>query len=169
MNKIIQNGFTLVELLITIIIISIILTIALPALQNLIINDRIRTTTNDIYFSIAIARSEAMKRNGLVDIFPVGTTWNSGWQVRTNGGTNYIIQERETINSAIVINGPTESGTPIQITYNSSGRLTTNSTGITFVIFPISQEKINARCVTINLSGMPEIKVDSDGDVTNGC
>jgi len=57
-----QNGFTLVELMVTLLVAGIILGVGVPNFQEFIANNRMATATNDIISSLHIARSEAVKR-----------------------------------------------------------------------------------------------------------
>ncbi len=84
-----NSGFTLIELLITIAVAAILLTIAIPAFQNFLRNDRQWTTANSLVMSLNAARSEAIKQDTAVSVCPTanGTTcsaaspWSQGWIV----------------------------------------------------------------------------------------
>lgn len=56
-----QNGFTLVELMIAVVVLGVLATIAFPSFQSTIRSNRIATTSNDLIASMALARSEAVK------------------------------------------------------------------------------------------------------------
>ena len=56
-----QNGFTLVELMVTVAVLAILSTIAYPSFQSTIRSNRVATTTNELIASLALARSEAIK------------------------------------------------------------------------------------------------------------
>ena len=88
MNMESQKGFTLVELLITIVVISVLLATAVPSFMQFIKNNRITGQANSFVVSTQVARNEAVKRGA-------GTTmcastdqatcsgnaadWTSGW------------------------------------------------------------------------------------------
>lgn len=55
-------GFTLVELLITIVAVSVVLALGVPSFVEFIKNNRLATQTNSLIISIQLARSEAVKR-----------------------------------------------------------------------------------------------------------
>ena len=85
-----EPGFTLVELLITIVVVSILLAAGVPAFQSFIKNNRVTAQTNDLVTAIQLARSEALKRgtNAVVcasDDQATCTddmdTWADGWIV----------------------------------------------------------------------------------------
>ena len=56
-----QNGFTLYELLITLLIVGVILSYGVPRLATFTKSSRISTTANDLHSSFQLARSEAVR------------------------------------------------------------------------------------------------------------
>jgi type IV fimbrial biogenesis protein FimT len=82
-------GFTLIELLIAIGVAAILLTIAVPAFQNFLRNDRQWTTANSLVMTLNAARSEAIKQDTSVSVCPTtngtscsgASTWTQGWIV----------------------------------------------------------------------------------------
>jgi type IV fimbrial biogenesis protein FimT len=82
------RGFTLVELLVTLAVAAILLTVGVPSFRDLIYNNRLTAATNIFVSSINIARSEAIKqgRNATVCVSTdlatcTGGNWNQGWVV----------------------------------------------------------------------------------------
>lgn len=63
-------GFTLLELMITVTVLSILLGIAIPSFQDLMRRNRLATQTNELISSLALARSEAVKRGVRVTVCP---------------------------------------------------------------------------------------------------
>lgn len=57
-----QNGFNLIELMITIFIVSILLVIAVPSFQETIQSNRMTSVTNELVGALNFARSEAIRR-----------------------------------------------------------------------------------------------------------
>lgn len=58
-----NSGFTLIEMIVTVAIVAIFASIALPSFSQLIKNNRISTTTNEFISALVLARSEALKRS----------------------------------------------------------------------------------------------------------
>ncbi len=96
-----QTGFTLVELMVTLTILGVMLTIAAPNFQNVVKNNRIATETNRLLTDLQFARSEAMKRGVRVVLCRSGNpttatpecggtanTWSNGWLIFASGDTN---------------------------------------------------------------------------------
>ena len=52
------NGFTFVELLVTISIVAVLLSVGLPSFVTFVSNNQISSATNDLVYSIHMARSE---------------------------------------------------------------------------------------------------------------
>lgn len=79
-----QSGFTLIELMITLAILVIILGLAMPAVTDFAIKQRVSSMTSEVMLSLAFARSEAIKRNQDVRVIPRTSTssgWSDGWCV----------------------------------------------------------------------------------------
>ncbi|MDZ7828338.1 MAG: GspH/FimT family pseudopilin [Halofilum sp. (in: g-proteobacteria)] len=84
-----HDGFTLVELLITLVVVGIAVSLAVPGFARFIREQQITTQTNDFLTALNIARSEALKRGGAVSVCASsdGATcsgnndWDAGWIV----------------------------------------------------------------------------------------
>ena len=91
MKKRQQHGFTLYELLTTILIVGIIMAIGVPNMAEFMQNSRLTGTSNDMLSSFHIARSEAARSKSNVTICSsansldpaavCGGTFNDGWIV----------------------------------------------------------------------------------------
>ncbi|AZN38139.1 GspH/FimT family pseudopilin [Iodobacter ciconiae] len=63
-----QRGFTLIEILITLLIFGILLSLAGPAFQNWVRSTQLRTYAESFQSAVQLARAEAIKRNGYVEL-----------------------------------------------------------------------------------------------------
>jgi len=63
-----QNGFTLYELLITMLIAGVVLGLGLPNLTAFTQNSRVTTTANDLHSSLYLARSEAARSKNNITV-----------------------------------------------------------------------------------------------------
>ena len=68
MNETSQKGFTIYELMITLLVAGVLLTIGLPNLSEFTRNSRISGTANDLHSSFLLARSEAARAKSNVTI-----------------------------------------------------------------------------------------------------
>ena len=77
-------GFTLIELVVTMAVAAILITVAVPNMRTFIQNGRLNTQVNDLIGDLSLARSEAIKRRTIVGICKSvnGTTCAGGgnWQ-----------------------------------------------------------------------------------------
>lgn len=91
MSKSFHSGFTLIELMVTLAVAAILLTVGVPSFQQLIRSNRLSTNTNEFVATLNLARSEAVKRGILVTVRKTNTNWEGGWQIFTDnisdGGT----------------------------------------------------------------------------------
>ncbi len=102
------GGFTIIELLITLFIVSIVAMIGVPAYQNITADTRITSTANDLITSFILARSEAIKSASFVTVCKSadGVTcggnaveWEQGWIVfsNTSGATAGVVNPADVI------------------------------------------------------------------------
>jgi type IV fimbrial biogenesis protein FimT len=61
-------GFTIIELMITVAVASILLAIAVPSFNQMIISGRLTAQSNEMVAAMSLARSEAIKRNANVTL-----------------------------------------------------------------------------------------------------
>jgi len=85
------QGITLVELMVTLAVAAILLTIGVPVLRDFILNNRLTTHANTLAASLALARAEAVRRNQPVAIVPVAGDWSKGWTVGVDANGDGII------------------------------------------------------------------------------
>lgn len=75
-----QNAFTMIELLVTVAIAAILMSIALPGFAELIRNVRASGDVTALTSALSVARSEAVKRNQ--NVCMLSADWGLGWEVR---------------------------------------------------------------------------------------
>lgn len=117
-----QRGFSLIELVIGVIIMSILLAAGIPSFTAWIQNAKIRTAAESLQDGLQLARAEAVRRNGSVLFSLVGT--NSGWTILDI--TNTPIQSRLSAEgSSNVILTVTPVGAT-SATFNGLGQIVAN-------------------------------------------
>ncbi len=163
-----HQGFTLIELMITIAIMAIILTIGIPSLQNLVANNRLATLTNSMIGALNIARSESVKRNQLVVVRKSGSKWKDGWQVFVDSNKNHnldggelVIQKYAALPNDYFINP--SSSFSAYVYFRPDGR--SNSNGNFY--FCSSNKESLFREVVIHNSG--RIRIDQSGQYASVC
>ncbi|HET9414076.1 MAG TPA: GspH/FimT family protein [Pseudolabrys sp.] len=152
-----QSGFTLIEAMMVVAVLAVLSAAALPELRSFMASQMVKTPASDLYASLVLARSEAIKRNAAIDIVPAATDWAKGWEVRS-GGTALRTQNgyptRVSISSSV-------AGT---VTYGGNGRLSTSATN--FRVLVPSDPKARMRCVSVDVTGRPSVRVDKNMDQT---
>ena len=143
------RGFTLTELMIVVAVFAVLVTLALPSYNQFVRNQRVKTTSFELFSSLMQARSEAITRNASITMAPVSGSWTNGWTVTDAGGT--VLRQQDAV-AAVTITGPTN------VVYNSSGRL--GSASGSFEL-NATGGSITPRCITIDLSGRPVTKAST--------
>ena len=94
-----NHGFTLIELIVTLAVVSILLLTGIPALNQMTNNNRLVTQINNIAGGLALARSESIKRGrsitlcGSTDGATCDTSnWESGWIIFSDANNNAILE-----------------------------------------------------------------------------
>lgn len=76
-----QTGFTIVELMVVVVIVAVMLGLGVPLFQNFITDQRMRATGSDLRIGLTLARSEAIKRNTIIELKPYDDGWAEGWTI----------------------------------------------------------------------------------------
>jgi type IV fimbrial biogenesis protein FimT len=166
-----NSGFTLLELLITVALISILAAFAIPSMRTFSQNDRLTTNINTMIGHLAYARSEAVKRHAQVSICisndTVGCTggnWEDGWIVYVDADANgtfdaaTLNEDILRVNQALDGNNtlaPTAQYTT-QVTYDNRGFVT--STGG----FLLCDDRTGAFGKTITISNTGRVRFQDD-------
>lgn len=146
-----SQGFTLIEMIVTIAILAITLGIAVPSFNSIINNQRARNAATELQLTLMQARSEAIKRNIDVTVSPISSLdWSSGWKIVDPDDALKALREQKSFKNV------TFTGTiPASIIYNRSGRISSST-----ALFEITANNASAskRCLLLDLSGRPTIK-----------
>ena len=74
-------GFTLIELMVTIAIAVILMSIAAPAMQDMIASQRVRATASELMTDMSYARADAVSSGRQVALVRKSSSWQGGWSV----------------------------------------------------------------------------------------
>ena len=168
-----QQGVTFLELLITISITLILVTIAVPSFSDLIKRSRISGVTGELMAALNLARSEAIRRGQSVSVCKSsdgascgGTNWDSGWIVFINEDNDSpaAVDNGETI---LRVRQDLPQGITVRPNSNFANYLTFSRTGLanslgTFAICVDSDES-TAKAITV-IRTRASIATDGDGN-----
>jgi type IV fimbrial biogenesis protein FimT len=135
-----RGGFTLVELMITLVVVGVVLALGLPGIMEWMQNSQIRTAAESIQNGLQTARTEAVRRNTHIEFVldNPGNTGGTGWTVRTANSNQVIQSAPDGVGSRNVILATSPAGATT-VTFNGFGRLptapaaTTNADGSAFL------------------------------------
>jgi len=75
------SGFTLIELMVTIAVAVILMSIAAPAMQDMIASQRVRSAASELMTDMSYARGDAVSNRRQVAIMRLEDVWSKGWRV----------------------------------------------------------------------------------------
>jgi len=153
-------GFTLVELLVTVCLIAVLLTLAVPSLVSLSLNQVVRGAASDLQTSLFFTRSEAITRAADVNMTPLGNDWKNGWTVALADGT--VLRTETALDSEL------DSMAGDTITYQSDGHVPPPAPA-QMIVRVSGNAQVTTRCVRLDVSGRPSLVIDTDRNPANGC
>ena len=113
-----QRGFTLIEMMVTIAVAAILLAVVVPSFRTFTLSQRVKSGSFDLYSTLMLARSEAVKRRATVTVAASAADWNNGWTI-SDGTTTLRTQDTP--------KGLTITSDATTLTYQLDGRLGTGS------------------------------------------
>lgn len=168
-----KRGFTLIELIVTIAIAAILLTIAIPNFRTFSMNNRMATQANDLITALNLARSEAVKRSANVTVCASSNstsctgTWAQGWIVQHAADTPIRVQQALSGNSTL--SGGAEVAASVTFTANGDTTIPTGASvaDTTLALCPPSPppDSVYGRAIQIERTGRVQVQVK---DAING-
>lgn len=158
-----QRGFTLIELMVTLAVLAIVVTLAVPSFSSFMANQRVKTAAQDLFMAMMYARSEAIKRNGNVYIKSNSGDWHNGWAVMIVDQTYASCSDGNADDANCIKVYAAKSGVTVtdsadSFNYNRSGR---SSANVTLNVCDSDNKATTIRrTIEIDPSGRPNIKQD---------
>jgi type IV fimbrial biogenesis protein FimT len=168
-------GFTLTELMVTIAIMAILATFALPAFEAMIRNNRLSAASSSLQVSLSLARAEAIKAgsNSRVWVVPASSgDFTTGWTVfydarsdstfSTDNSTAPTADDTNIRRIEVVAAPSASTSSPLTVSYtgglsyfiyNGQGRLVSDQGALANRSFSFSMPTSDLYCVVISASG----------------
>lgn len=121
-----SRGFTLIELMVTIAVLAIVVSIAAPSFSKMLQDNRVLSVSSELQGALQLSRSEAVKRGQNVTLCrrddagtacADGTDWGNGWVI-LGGTANTLIKSWDGA-ADLAIAGPSSG-----ITFQPNGMAT---------------------------------------------
>ncbi|MBV7314176.1 GspH/FimT family pseudopilin [Shewanella sp. NIFS-20-20] len=166
-----QIGFTLVELMITMTIAIILLTIGVPSLTNMYQQTRADKGLEQLEQAIILARSQAVSYQSIVSICPLssidmtcGNNWSNGYQVFSDNSDatrpDKVLKRVTDIPSDDFL-----SGSIAKISFDTKGHFV-SANAVTFSYCPSSVDSSNTKSLSVdnrgNINPSSQVACDSN-------
>ena len=175
------RGFTLIEIMITIVVLSILLGLAVPAFKSFMQNDQQWVQTNNLTLSLNTARSDAIKSDlaagakvcsSTNGVNCTGTPWNQGWIVlgadpANPGNAAKVLQVVGALPTGTTLN---EASNNTTIPFQSNGALGALATPEPVVVFKMCDVRgaAFARYLQVTLMGRVVASATAGQDLAGG-
>lgn len=181
MNRSNQNGFSLAELLATVGIGALLLSVGLPGLTTFAKNARQISVSNEFLADFHYARDLAITNNSRVTICPSsngmtcnGAGWEDGRIVFVDSDGDRVVDAGETVQRVATDMGDVNIATAefgAAITYRPNGRAMANTVRDNNGEFVICDDRgaEHARALIVDISGRPRISHENSRGVVPEC
>ena len=172
------RGFTMVEMLMTIAIASILMSLAIPSFRYVTNSNRIASELNGLLGDLQFARAEAIKEGRTVTVCESSdgatctnsTSWQGGWIVFSDPANVGVVDAGETLLRKQKPFSGTDtflaSNNVTAITFNREGYAVGMANGTLLTLHDSTNNNAWTRCLSINLSG--QMTSELQGTTTNG-
>jgi type IV fimbrial biogenesis protein FimT len=160
-----SRGFTLVELVVTILILAVLVAMAVPNFTDATLGSKLSSIANNLVAGTQIARSEAIKRNADVVVCASsngtscnnpGTGWRAGWIVRVVD-SGEVVQRFEELPEDF---RATEAGNKLSLTFPPTVVGVTTASVKFCRTSPVGKQE---RVVTVKTSGTASVSQTTVG------
>ncbi len=153
-----RNGFSLVELMVAISVVTIIAAIAIPSMKTLMAKNRVETHLIQVQSMLQLSRLSAVRNNAFVTLCPLaenqcGTDWQTGMTVFVDfnnnqafDGDDYVVKEALPLETQDSLTYPR-----MAVTYRRDGSLSKFQSG-SFVYCPKDLPELGRR-LTVSQAG----------------
>jgi len=169
------RGFTLVEMLVTVLLLSLLMSMAVPSFREATLSSQLTSFANDFVASTVLSRSEAIKRNSQVTLCATtcatsATTctcatsggWEQGWVVLADidldGSIDDVVSRHAALKTGLKM---TDASNTRSMTFEPSG---VGSTQVTMTLCRNSPSAgTNERVITVSATGRASVSKTTTG------
>jgi type IV fimbrial biogenesis protein FimT len=151
------SGFSVIELLVTLVLIAISVSLALPSLQQFSANNQVQAASNSIVSGLNMARFNAITTGEETTICPSADgqscsddSWSSGWIVFADENANSAADDGELVRIVEIEGNILASGFGNALTFDSDG--TTLRDSDTVITSCYQHTAVSNKCVTITIN-----------------
>ena len=158
------RGFSLFELLVTLAVVAIVLTVGIPSFSDVLARQRQRTELNALFHAVHLAKKESVVRNRVVTLCASrdaeqcdpSTDWSRGWLMFENTDKN--LPARVDVGEPILRRHVVEPTVELKsnrrsYTFRSTQKRATNGT----IVACDRTDRIEPRALVLSYTGRPRI------------
>ena len=176
-----QKGYTLIELLTTLGVATVLISVALPGMQSFRMNSRQSGEINELISTMHLARNTAITTNTRVTVCASSggdnceaVSWDKGWIAFVDRDSDQNVDDDETI----IRSGSGASGVTISsgqysdyLVYRPNGRVMKDATNQNSGQFTICDDRgaAHAKAIMLDLSGRPRVADKDSAGVSISC
>jgi type IV fimbrial biogenesis protein FimT len=161
-----SRGFTLTELMVTLTIFAILLTIGIPSYRSVTTSNRISSEVNGLLGDLQYARAEAIKQGQTVTVCSssdgascaASTSWARGWIVFGDPNASRTVDANEPVYKAQTTFNSTDTfladNNVSAVSFNREGFAFGLPATVTVTLHEASGTSVRARCLQITVVGM---------------
>jgi len=161
-----SKGFTLIELMITLTVLGVILGLAVPAMGDFVVRQRVSSQASELMLALAYARSEAVTRGVDVAVLPAtnsGNGWTDGWCVgpeSTMSNCTHADRLRNFSNAKTVniTSSYLQSGAGVKLFFRRDGTCPNCSSSFNITSTQLKATGNDARCIDISILGRSTLR-----------
>lgn len=139
------RGFTLLELIVTLVIAMVLTMIAVPSLRHMIVSGHLTDINNSLAGDLQFARTEAVSRQVNVSVAASAGGWQDGWKVEAMPATSTavvtVLRRYPRISTQYKVGATLNAAAATSVTYQPQGSLRLPDSAAVGACFTISASK----------------------------